>query len=82
MAALPSGQQAPGSLRVIAGRVPNLAAPPPGCRFSTRCPYVMDECASVPPLAHETGDHLIACWLSEATRDAGRPDHASTGGAG
>jgi len=81
MAALPSEQQAPGSLRVIAGRVPNLAAPPPGCRFSTRCPYVMDECATVPPLAHETQDHLIACWLSEATKSAARPDHAQAGGA-
>ena len=44
-----------------------------GCRFSTRCPYVMDVCATVPPLAHETDEHLIACWLSEATKQAGRP---------
>jgi hypothetical protein len=41
----------------------------------------MDECATVPPLAHETGEHLIACWLSEATKEAAHPDHASTGGA-
>jgi len=81
LAALPTQQQTPGTLRVIPGRVPNLTAPPPGCRFSTRCPYVMDECATVPPLAHETSDHLIACWLSEATRQAGRPDHAAAGGA-
>ncbi len=81
LAALPSEQQKPGSLRVIGGRVPNLTAPPPGCRFSTRCPYVMDECATVPPLAHETDDHLIACWLSEATKQAAHPNHASTGGA-
>ena len=81
LSALPTQQQAPGSLRVIPGRVPNLVDPPPGCRFSTRCPYVMDECADVPPLAHETDDHLIACWLSEATKRAGRPDHAATGGA-
>jgi peptide/nickel transport system ATP-binding protein len=81
LAALPTQQQAPGSLRVIPGRVPNLADPPPGCRFSTRCPYVMEECATVPPLAHETDDHLIACWLSEATKHAGRPDHAAAGGA-
>jgi len=82
LAALPSEQQAPGSLRVIGGRVPDLTDPPPGCRFSTRCPYAMDVCATVPPLAHETGDHLVACWLSEATKAAaGQPDHASTGGA-
>jgi peptide/nickel transport system ATP-binding protein len=81
LAALPTQQQTPGTLRVIPGRVPSLADPPPGCRFSTRCPFVMDECATVPPLAHESGDHLIACWLSEATRQAGRPDHATAGGA-
>jgi peptide/nickel transport system ATP-binding protein len=81
LAALPTQQQAPGSLRVIPGRVPNLADPPPGCRFSTRCPYVMDECAEVPPLAHETDEHLIACWLSEATKQAGRPQNAAAGGA-
>jgi peptide/nickel transport system ATP-binding protein len=81
LAALPTQQQAPGSLRVIPGRVPDLADPPPGCRFSTRCPYVMDVCADVPPLAHESDDHQIACWLSEATKRAGRPDHATAGGA-
>jgi peptide/nickel transport system ATP-binding protein len=81
LAALPTQQQARGSLRVIPGRVPDLADPPPGCRFSTRCPYVMDECATVPPLAHESDDHVIACWLSEATKHAGRPDHAAAGGA-
>ncbi len=81
LAALPSEQQEPGSLRVIGGRVPNLTAPPPGCRFSTRCPYVMDVCANVPPLAHETDDHLNACWLSEATKQAAEHEHASAGGA-
>jgi oligopeptide/dipeptide ABC transporter ATP-binding protein len=81
LAALPTQQQQRGTLRVIPGRVPNLADPPPGCRFSTRCPYVMDECATVPPLGQESDDHLIACWLSEATKEAGRPDHASAGGA-
>ena len=69
------------ALPVIPGRVPNLIDPPPGCRFASRCPYVMDECTIVPPLAHESADHLIACWLSEATREAGRPTGAATGGA-
>jgi oligopeptide/dipeptide ABC transporter ATP-binding protein len=71
LAALPTHEQLPGTLRVIPGRVPNLADPPPGCRFSTRCPFVMEVCATAPPLAHETDEHQIACWLSEATRQAG-----------
>jgi oligopeptide/dipeptide ABC transporter ATP-binding protein len=81
LAALPTQQQTPGTLRVIPGRVPNLADPPPGCRFAARCPFVMDACTTVPPLAHETEDHQIACWLSEATKRAGRPAEAAAGGA-
>jgi len=81
LAALPSEEQKPGNLRVIGGRVPNLTDPPPGCRFSTRCPYVMDACANVPPLAHDSEDHLNACWLSEATKAAAEPDQAQAGGA-
>jgi len=81
LAALPTQQQAPGTLRVIAGRVPNLADPPPGCRFSTRCPSVMEEFVRVPPLVRESDEHLIACWLSEATREAGGlPSRTVSGG--
>jgi len=79
LSALPTQQQAPGTLQVIPGRVPSLVDPPPGCRFSTRCPYVMEECATVPPLAADTDQHLIACWLNDATRHAAPVDHASAG---
>ncbi len=68
--ALPSAEHARGELRVIGGRVPDLSDPPPGCRFSPRCPYRMDECDRVPPLAHESEAHAVACWLSDATREA------------
>jgi oligopeptide/dipeptide ABC transporter ATP-binding protein len=68
--ALPTPLHAPGSLRVIAGQVPDLADPPPGCRFAGRCPYAMPVCATVPPLARESDDHEVACWLSDATRMA------------
>jgi peptide/nickel transport system ATP-binding protein len=68
--ALPSAELARGELRVIGGRVPDLTEPPPGCRFAPRCPYRMEECELVPPLAYETQAHAVACWLSEATRRA------------
>jgi oligopeptide/dipeptide ABC transporter ATP-binding protein len=71
IAALPTGHQERGALRVIAGRVPSLVDPPPGCRFATRCPHVMDVCAQTPPLAAETSEHAVACWLSGATQRAG-----------
>jgi peptide/nickel transport system ATP-binding protein len=79
--ALPSVAQARGELRVIPGRVPNLIDPPPGCRFASRCPHVMDECAVVPPLATEQPGHQLACWLSDATRLAAAQASSSTQGA-
>jgi hypothetical protein len=30
----------------------------------------MPECERVPPLALETDDHAVACWLRDATRRA------------
>jgi peptide/nickel transport system ATP-binding protein len=73
LAALPAIGQERGSLQVIEGRVPDLSDPPAGCRFSPRCPHRMPECELVPPLARETTEHEVACWLSEATRRAANP---------
>jgi peptide/nickel transport system ATP-binding protein len=86
LAALPSAGQERGALRVIEGRVPDLVDPPPGCRFAPRCPARMPECDRVPQLAAESGDHHVACWLSDATRAAGgenrlEPIHRAAGGA-
>jgi len=36
-------------LATIEGMVPNMAAPPPGCRFAARCPFAGDICISAPP---------------------------------
>jgi peptide/nickel transport system ATP-binding protein len=36
-------------LATIEGMVPNMAAPPAGCRFAARCPFVGDVCISAPP---------------------------------
>jgi oligopeptide/dipeptide ABC transporter ATP-binding protein len=48
--------------RVIGGEPPSPIAPPPGCRFNTRCPRVTDICKEVePPLTEYAGGHLAAC---------------------
>jgi oligopeptide/dipeptide ABC transporter ATP-binding protein len=48
--------------RVIGGEPPNPIAPPPGCRFHTRCPRATEVCREVePPLAEYAGGHLAAC---------------------
>ena len=36
-------------LATIEGMVPNMANPPPGCRFAARCPFVSDICIEAPP---------------------------------
>ena len=51
-------------LEQIPGSVPNLLHPPPGCRFASRCRYVMPEClAAEPPLKLVGADHTAACIL-------------------
>jgi len=45
------------------GEVPSLLNLPPGCRFSPRCPLVMDICKEKEPPEFEVGDRKVACWL-------------------
>ncbi|MBP0462976.1 ABC transporter ATP-binding protein [Roseomonas sp. PWR1] len=50
-------------LASIEGTVPDLRAPPPGCRFAPRCPFVLPRCAeAAPPLVEVTPGHRSACW--------------------
>jgi peptide/nickel transport system ATP-binding protein len=46
------------------GAPPSLSAPPSGCRFHPRCPFVMDICKrEVPPSITVSPGHVAACWL-------------------
>jgi oligopeptide/dipeptide ABC transporter ATP-binding protein len=52
---------------ILQGQVPSPTDPPPGCRFHTRCPYVMDRCRSEKPVAHILGNgHWARCHLLDA----------------
>ena len=51
-------------LAAIAGVVPSLLEPPPGCRFAARCEFAMPVCtAATPPLRRIETDHEVACVL-------------------
>ena len=51
-------------LHSIPGYPISLLNPPKGCRFYTRCPYVMDHCKEEePPLVKVGEEHYAACHL-------------------
>ncbi len=53
----------------ILGSPPNLANPPPGCRFHPRCPYAMDICRKEEPLETRIGNNYrVKCWLYSNSR--------------
>jgi peptide/nickel transport system ATP-binding protein len=49
---------------LLTGDIPSPIDPPPGCRFKTRCPYVMDRCqCEDPSLRRRAPGQLSACHL-------------------
>jgi oligopeptide transport system ATP-binding protein len=47
---------------VLEGDVPSPINPPQGCRFHTRCPYMIEACKQVvPPLVEIKPHHFAAC---------------------
>ncbi len=52
-------------LETIEGLPPNLAAPPPGCRFAPRCPYRIAQCSEDPPLVETDTGGVSACFRAQ-----------------
>jgi oligopeptide/dipeptide ABC transporter ATP-binding protein len=62
---------------VLHGTLPDPAAPPPACRFHTRCPIAIDVCRSVvPPLRSIGTGRLVACHRAEEVLRDGLPSLA------
>ena len=68
LGALPRLEQRRARLAAIEGTVPNMTAPPKGCRFQARCPFRIEKCAELPPLVPLEAGHLARCWRAPLQR--------------
>lgn len=60
------GHRRSGTRIKLEGEIPNPMAPPPGCKFSSRCPYAEDICrGQAPSLREIEPGHMAACHLLE-----------------
>jgi len=48
---------------ILEGDLPSPAAPPPGCRFHTRCPRAMPVCRETPPPPVQRDGRCVYCHL-------------------
>ena len=62
--ALPYDPDATQKELTVKGEVPSPLNPPSGCRFHTRCPFVMPHCSGEPPPLKEVEpQHYVSCYL-------------------
>jgi peptide/nickel transport system ATP-binding protein len=64
--AIPNETISRGNLVGVAGSVPSLLKPPPGCRFAPRCTFATDQCnVGFPKTVTVAPDHDVACVLHQ-----------------
>src|SRR5579872_3997958 len=64
LSCIPTGSKDDIAIKPIPGTVPNLARLPPGCKYASRCPYVMPICrGKMPALVEVKPNHKVACYL-------------------
>ena len=69
LGSIPRLAQRTSHLATIEGIVPNMTAPPKGCRFAARCPFVESACtAAPPPFAQVSTGHWSRCIRSPLER--------------
>ncbi len=67
LAAVPVLHAAQRRARVpLVGELPSPLAPPSGCSFHTRCPWVQPRCRAEAPLLRDVGGRHVACHVVQA----------------
>ncbi|MFV0309749.1 MAG: ABC transporter ATP-binding protein [Desertimonas sp.] len=78
---LPDPTTRPAVREQVAGEIPSPSNPPSGCRFHTRCPIMMDHCATEEPAWVEARPgRWVACHAVEAMETVPVTIGAATGG--
>ena len=72
LASIPRLDRRAERLAAIDGVLPDMTAPPVGCRFADRCPFVLEECRAAPPPVVDLGGRWSRCLRAplEAARCA------------
>lgn len=73
---IPDPKRAKEAKRILLlGDPPSPLHPPPGCPFSTRCPYVKEKCRTEKPVLQEKSPtHFVACHeIDSASRTVSSP---------
>ncbi|MBQ8887145.1 MAG: ABC transporter ATP-binding protein [Candidatus Gastranaerophilales bacterium] len=64
--AVPVISEDKGKKIILSGDLPSPQNPPKGCKFHTRCPYVMDKCkCNQPELKEISENHKVRCFLAQ-----------------
>ncbi|MGP6487259.1 ABC transporter ATP-binding protein [Duffyella gerundensis] len=62
LAAVPTLQPQQKPSQIVQGDIPDPSNPPPGCRFSSRCPLATAQCRSEAPRLRQVAEgHQVAC---------------------
>jgi peptide/nickel transport system ATP-binding protein len=65
LASVPTKERRGETLATIPGRVPSLAALPPGCTFADRCGYVQAVCREPGPTMIDLADRRVRCSIHD-----------------
>jgi peptide/nickel transport system ATP-binding protein len=68
LASIPRLDRRTDQLAAIEGVLPDMSAPPVGCRFADRCPFVLEQCRAAPPPVTDLGGRWSRCLRAPLER--------------